>query len=418
MISAITIKNFKGIQSIDRLRLGSFHVLVGPNASGKSTFLDAIDFVKSCLENGPRKAVEERVPEYRDLTFMRRGGPIEIEFWLDFGASAELSEPKLHYKVALIDDEELGVRVHDEVLEAVHGRLRPGPRSKRLAGKMKSGAAFYKREGGTYTDTFSFGPDKLPLSLTPPDQTRYPTANAAKSFLTQGIRFIQLNSRAMRDPCPATRPAELEPDGTNLARVVGSMLRRPTMRDMAGSNERQARILPGNGPGGDLSERLRFADKALSRWTDHLRYAIEDLDEISWATRKPDNAEYLVLKYKDGIECPSWLLSDGTLRMLALTLPAFLPAAARIYMVEEPEDGVHPKALEIILKALSGIPGAQVFLATHSPLVIQQVGVEPLLCFTRDEAGVQVIAGSKHPALSRWNGVPDLASVFSSRVLG
>jgi len=404
MISAIRIKNFKGIQHIGRRRLGSFHVLVGPNGSGKSTFLDAIEFTKSCLENGPLRAVEERVPVYRDLTFMRLGGPIEIEFWLNLSASqSDLECSSLHYKIELIDDETLGVRVQNELLEStlMNGILPV----KRLAGLTPRGFAFYQREDGKHKDRFAFGSDKPALALTPPDLKRYPSANAAKAFLTQGIRFVQLDSRAMREPCAATRPTELEPDGTNLARVVGRLVRAST-----GGRVSLSRGTNANGSSRDES--------ALERWTNQLRYALEDLLSIGWATREPDNAEYITLKYADGLECPSWLLSDGTLRMLALTLPAFLPASAQIYMVEEPEDGVHPKALEIILKTLAAIPNAQVFIATHSPLVVQQAGIKPLLCFTRDKVGVHVVSGSKHPALQDWNGVPELASVFSSRVLG
>ena len=392
MISAIQIKNFKGIRSMDRVELGPFHVLVGPNGSGKSTFLDAFEFVRSCLQNGPRKAVEDRVPEYRDLTFMRQGGPIEIDFWLDLNDStSNHKDSVLHYRVTFVNDEELGVKVKEELLERLP--LNSKKKGKRLAGISAKGSAFYLREDGTYTDSFSFGLDKLALSLTPPDQVRYPTANSAKTFLMQGIRFIQLDSRAMREPCPATRPTELEPDGTNLARAVGLLVRRS-------------------------NPNLFSEEDGLERWTNHLRYALEDLQSIGWATREPDNAEYVTLKYAQGLECPSWLLSDGTLRMLALTLPAFLPATARIYMVEEPENGVHPKALEITLKALAAIPNAQVFIATHSPLVVQQEGKEPLLCFTRGYEGVQVTPGPEHPALQDWNGVPDLASIFSSRVLG
>jgi hypothetical protein len=403
MIVGIRIKNFKGIRSMDRLQVGSFHVLVGPNASGKSTFLDAIEFVKACLLNGPLSAVEERVPEFRDLTFMRRGGPIEIEFWLDLSATLPaLKDVLLHYRLVINADERLGVRVEEETLERPP---RPGTRGKarRLVGKTAAGKDFYQRETGTYQDVFVFGPGKLALSATPPDEARYPTANAAKSFLTQGIRYIQLNSPAMREPCLATRPTELELDGANIARVVGRLIRKTNGVTLFS--------------GTPFSESLEDGD-ALERWTDHLRYALDDLREIGWAAREPDNAEYIVLKYAGGLECPSWLLSDGTLRMLALTLPAFLPASPRIYMVEEPENGVHPRALEIILKALAAIPSAQVFIATHSPLVVQEEGVGPLLCFTRDEKGVHVIPGKQHPALQDWKGVPDLASVFSSRVLG
>jgi predicted ATPase len=139
----------------------------------------------------------------------------------------------------------------------------------------------------------------------------------------------------------------------------------------------------------------------------------------TWAAREPDNAEYLTLKYSGGLACPSWLLSDGTLRMLALTLPAFLPGSPKVYMIEEPENGVHPYALEIIIDALAAIPEAQVFVATHSPLVVQQAGLKSLLCFTMSETtGVRIIHGEYHPALKGWTGTPDLASIFESRVLG
>lgn len=382
MIVALKISNYKGIRSTPELDLSNFHVLVGPNGSGKSTFLDAIEFVKDCLTEGPRSAVEQRAPDFRDLTFMRRGGEIAIDLWLDL--SALLPEEKgknLHYRLAIVADKDLGVRVSEETLERT-GK----PKGVRLVGKTASGKDYYRRESGTYQDVFVFGPNKLALSLTPPDETRYPAGNAVKAFLMEGIRFIQLDSPAMRRPTPATSPAELQVDGANLARTVG-MLKR------SGSD-------------------------ALDEWVGHLRYAIEDLKSIGWAARQADNAEYLVLKYDNGLECPSWLLSDGTLRMLALTLPAFLPARPRIYMIEEPENGVHPKALELIIGALMAIPQAQVFVATHSPLVVQEAGAGPLLCFRKDDRGVHVIRGLKHSALKNWKGVPELSSIFASRVLG
>lgn len=401
MIIAIKIRNYKGIKASPLLELDSFHVLVGPNGSGKSTFLDAIEFVKSCLVNGPAAAVEERVPEYRDLTFLRQGGPIEFDLHLRFFDSPGDALGTLHYRLAIASDERIGVKVSEESLKRIrHHAVSPRagakpPAGVRLLGKTSSGSDFYRRESGTYYDSFQFGPGKLALSLTPPDQKKYPTGNFVRTFLAQGVRFVQLDSRAMRQPAPATRPTELELDGTNLARVVGSLLRN-------GSSRRNSE-----------------AGSAVARWTDHLRYALEDLESIGWAARAPDNAEYLVLRFAGGLECPSWLLSDGTLRMLALTLPAFLPGSPSLYMVEEPENGVHPHALEIIVKALSAIPDAQVFLATHSPLLVQQVGARPLLCFTRNEkTGVHIVRGENHSALKDWKGTPDLSSIFSSRVFG
>ncbi len=390
MIAAIKIRNFKGIKRTPWIDLDSFHVLVGPNGSGKSTFLDAIEFVRACLVSGPRAAVEERAPEYRDLTFLRKGGPIEFDLLLRFFDPPRDALGTMHYRLGVTSDERLGVRVSEELL-----KRQPGPKpdvGMRLLGKTGGGSDFYRRETGTYQDSFQFGPGKLALSLTPPDVQKYPSGNAVRNFLAQGVRFVQLDSTAMRQPALATRPTELELDGTNLPRVVGSLLRN-----------------------GSSSE----GRSAIARWTEHLRYALEDLESIGWAARQPDNAEYLTLKFAGGLECPSWLLSDGTLRMLALTLPAFLPAPPSLYMVEEPENGVHPHALEIIVKALAAIPGAQVFVATHSPLVVRQVGAKALLCFTRDaKTGVQIVRGEKHPVLKNWQGNPDLGSIFAARVFG
>ena len=390
MISSIKIRNYRAIKATRPIDLANFHVLVGPNGSGKTSFLDAIEFVKSCLLNGPVRAVEERAPEFRDLTFMRRGGPIEFDLTLTNVDRASENFGSLHYRLSLVADEKLGVRVGEELLQGVS---RDSTRENtRLLGKTGPGKDFYRRESGKYQDSFQFGQDKLALSLTPPDWERYPTGNVVNEFLSSGVRYIQLNSAAMRQPAQATRPTELDLDGTNLARVVGHLLR---------------------------DKSAKGGKRSVERWTQHLRYALDDLESTGWAAREPDNAEYLTLKFTGGLECPTWLLSDGTLRMLALTLPAFLHGASRLYMVKEPENGVHPHALEIILKSLRAIPGAQVFVATHSPIVVQQVEVESLLCFRRNpETGVSIVNGKSHPALKDWDGTPDLGSIFISRILG
>jgi predicted ATPase len=406
VIVGLTIRNYKGIAEIANLPMSRFHVLVGPNGVGKTSFLEAIDFVRDCLAQGPAGAVAARhIADFNDLTWMRQGGAVEVELWLDLSAQRpELADSLIHYRLAVRQDARLGVCVDDEQLrqypKAKQSPLLPlhfGPKvkSKRLLGKTSNRTDIYIRETSNYQDSFNFGLDKLTLALTPPDDERYPTANAVRRFLMQGVRYIQLDSPAMRLPCPATRPADLELDGTNLARVVGRLL---------GANE-------GLGP------HWAEPDSAVARWAEHVRFALPDLVNIGWGRRQADNAEYLLLRYENGLEAPSWVLSDGTLRMLALTIPAFLPPEPAVYLVEEPENGVHPKALEIILRSLSSIPGAQMLLATHSPFVVQQCKVDALLCFRRRENGAEVLPGAEHPMLRSWDGTPDLGIVFAAGVL-
>lgn len=406
MIIGLTIRNFKSIRELIDLPLSGFHVLVGPNGVGKTTFLDAIDFVRDCLVQGPAAAVATRhVADFNDLTWLRQGGVVEIELWLDLSTQQpDLGESVLHYRLAIRADEQFGVCVADEVLRQFSKTWLPAGQTlgfsakvkpKRLLGKTAKGTDFYSREKGTYQDSFHFGLDKLALALTPPDLERYPTANAVRKFLSQGVRYIQLNSPAMRLPCAATRSTALDLDGTNLARVVGKLL----------------------GANGGLGPYWATAGSPVHHWMEHLRFALPDLECIGWARRQADNAEYLLLRYHSGLEAPGWVLSDGTLRMMALTIPAFLPPEPAVYMVEEPENGVHPKALEIILRSLSTIPAAQMLMATHSPFVVQQCGVAPLLCCSRDQDGTHIIRGSNHPLLQNWDGSPDLGIVFAAGVL-
>jgi len=135
--------------------------------------------------------------------------------------------------------------------------------------------------------------------------------------------------------------------------------------------------------------------------------------------REEDRHRYLVLDYDTGLQAPSWLVSDGTLRLLALTILAYVPGLEGIYLVEEPENGIHPRAVETVLQSLSSVYGAQVLLATHSPVILSVTAPELVLCFARTEAGeTDIVRGSEHPALRNWRHETDLGTLFASGVLG
>ncbi|MGQ9854856.1 MAG: hypothetical protein ACUVTG_15825 [Candidatus Oleimicrobiaceae bacterium] len=58
----------------------------------------------------------------------------------------------------------------------------------------------------------------------------------------------------------------------------------------------------------------------------------------------PENRfRYIFATFAGGARVPSWLLSDGSLRVMALTLLPYLSISHAIYFVEEPENGVHRK---------------------------------------------------------------------------
>ncbi len=116
---------------------------------------------------------------------------------------------------------------------------------------------------------------------------------------------------------------------------------------------------------------------------------------------------------------PSWLVSDGTLRLMALTLLPYLPNESRVYLVEEPEDGIHPKAIEGVYQSLSSVYNGQALVATHSPLFLGLAEPSQLLVFSKDSSGaVHVVEGDRRPALRDWRGQTDLSTLYAAGVLG
>ena len=56
MITLIEAKNYRCLYSV-RQTLSPFQVLVGPNASGKTTFLDVVSFLGDFISEGPLVAI-------------------------------------------------------------------------------------------------------------------------------------------------------------------------------------------------------------------------------------------------------------------------------------------------------------------------------------------------------------------------
>jgi predicted ATPase len=127
----------------------------------------------------------------------------------------------------------------------------------------------------------------------------------------------------------------------------------------------------------------------------------------------------LILHYRNGLEVPSWVASDGTLRLLALTLPAYLQGFTGVYLVEEPENGIHPRAIETLFQSLSSVYDAQILLATHSPVILGLVEPEQVLCFAKTPDGAtDIVSGNNHPALRNWQRETNLSVLFAAGVLG
>ena len=144
----------------------------------------------------------------------------------------------------------------------------------------------------------------------------------------------------------------------------------------------------------------RFAD-----WVGHVRTALPQIAGISLHEREEDHHVYFRVRYEGGFEVTSSGLSEGTLRILALTLVAYLDDAPQLLVVEEPENSIHPQAIETVMQSLRSLYDRQVWVSTHSPVVLADARVPELVVTRLDRSGTATaIPGPEHPRLANGRG--------------
>jgi hypothetical protein len=365
-------------------------------------------------------ALALRSPNFQDLTWMKAGRRFELSVeaeipdGLRVRIKRESGEPTLvRYELSLglgaeeavsILGETLWLKPADAGLAPIQQRdlfpqLPPCRESILLAAKKKAPAGwkrvvqkseandYFSAETSGWVAPFRFGPQRLALVNLPEDEERFPVAVWFRHLLSSGIQTLALSGEAMRKPSAPGNPAEFQPNGSNLPWAI----------------ERLSRINP----------------ERFSQWLAHVRTALPDIENIETIERPEDRHRYLRIVYRTGLAAPSWTVSDGTLRLLALTLVAYLDTPDRIYLIEEPENGIHPRAVETVYQALSSTYDSQILCATHSPVMLSLAEPESVLCFARtDEGATDIVRGSEHPNLKTWKHGIDLGTLFATGVLG
>jgi predicted ATPase len=421
MITLIEAKNFLALRYI-RQPLRRFEVLTGPNAAGKTTFLDVLSFLSDLVRSGPEAAIKNRTDVFSDLVCGHLGSEFElaieasipsekrqllarkefdtIRYEVRIGTDADSGQLGIAEERAILatqsrleSPEDLGELFPREIVAPASIFLAP-PSSKRkvvLRKNPEGSDNFYPEalpnRGGGWLRPFKFGPQKPALANIPDDGTRFPVTLWLRDFIANDVQRLVLDSLVMRKASPPGQSKGFKLDGSNLPWVIKSL--------------------------------IEASPDSFNQWIAHVQTALPDLETIRIVERPEDRHAYLVIKYLGGLEVPSWTVSDGTLRLLALTLPPYLPELRGVFLIEEPENGIHPKAVEAVIQSLSSVYHAQVLIATHSPIILSSVDLEDVLCFQKDEHGqTDVIAGPNHPALRDWKRETSLGVMFASGILG
>lgn len=423
MISRIEAKNYRSLLYVSQ-EVKPFQILIGPNASGKSTFLDVVAFIGDIVKYGVKVASEKRSQNFNDLTFNRMGGPIELAVeirmageYITFSDSGNFNDPNsfqileaqnyaLRYEIRLEQPKNSTTGITGERLlllnkgqelemyssqnypfEAVYEKITKRVYKALITRSSNQMVSIKSHSGKNALPGYMLDGDKTALSSVIEDRKKFIEPIWVREFLSKEVKIISLDGDVLRKASHPGQGLEYATNGSNLPWVVENI-------------------------------RENYPDLFLA-WLQHVQIGLPDVRDIAVRPVPDLNQRYLQIEYKNGARIPSWLLSDGTLRFLALTVLAYLPHDKGFYLIEEPENGVHPKILESVYQSLSSVYGTQIMLATHSPLFLSIAGEKALLLFTKGEEGQTLITEAiNHPYLMEWNQKIDLGSVFASGVLG
>lgn len=395
MITQVEIDGFKTFRNFE-VSLDPLQIIVGSNGAGKSNFFDALLLLSRLAEDDLRTAFQEMRGEAGELfTLMPDGKPMNrmrlaVEMLIEghitdsWGAEAHLKYTRLRYELEIVrkaDRRGLDrLYVQHESLQPIarredrwvqqHGlkerqdilpKLTGGRSAPFISTQKEQGVStVYLHQDGRSGRKGSVASQMERTVLSGVANTEFPHAFAARKEM--GFwRLLQLNPAVLRKPSSMVAPQRMGPDGRNLPAVLAR-----------------------------LQAEDPFILTDISRDIANLVPGIIQIEMDADAVRD----EYVIwARTSDGRRFSSRVLSDGTLRMLALVTLKNDPQHHGVVLFEEPENGVHPQRLRKIAHLVSqlasnfqiedeeGEPLRQFLCNTHSPLFISQPVILPHVLF-------------------------------------
>lgn len=392
MLTRIEIDGFKTFEKF-KLDLRPFVVVLGPNASGKSNLFDAIRLLSRLAELDLRSAVQEMRGQPIELFRRKPNGEygsrmsFAVEVLLEphvrdpWGSEVEIKHSRIRYEV------EIERRRDSKGIERlVVTREQATP-------ILKKDDLWPQKMSRSFTDLLIKSQRKTPWLLTESaegrprsfrisqdgHQGRPVPAEAAEATVLSGItsvefphlyalkaemrswRFLQLDPIALRNPSPIIAEAELKPNGENLATVLARI---------------QAETATPERPKGILADVA--ADLAM---------LIPGVIGLSVIEDEKNRRYQIDFEMREGLPFSAQVVSDGTLRVLALLTLLHDPKHRSLVCFEEPENGVHPVRLKAMIQRFHELvtdpaeeiedpePLTQLLVNSHSPVVLSSLSL-------------------------------------------
>ena len=410
MLKRIHIQGYKSLEDVE-VSLSQLVVLFGPNAAGKSNFLDALQLLSKL---GTSRTLKEAFdPPHRgkpleSFTIGQKGikGLLEQET-LSFSIEADLSlsdavinavnrqiremrrphrevgskerskpstyvrERDLRYRIEVEMLPRSGIlRVADEYLVALNANGEPTGRRKPFL-EQQGESILLRHEGQGHSTHYKRYLDHSILSI-PLYQPHYPHLAAARRELESWLFFYFEPRERMRAANPVKEVRHIGLMGEELAAFLNTM---------KATDARQ----------------FRGVEKALHTLMpniDGIEVEVSDLGEVELRLRE------------GGVAIPARVISEGTLRMLGLLALTGLDEAPALVGFEEPETGIHSRRIQLIaefLKIQETLRQTQYIVTTHSPTLLNLLSDSSLFVVNRIDRKTRIEPFSTWGPLGRSN---------------
>ncbi len=392
-LQSFRLKSFKAVQDSGPIKFTPFTIFIGNNGSGKSSIIEGLemlhDLITSDLDTALfpwhdfRHILNQAVPHELPRNVKSQLRPYRTNP-MSLGLQCHLED-----KVNVSYDLEIGNEPNGDELFIKQEKLRQ-------RGQNVPNINFTRDDRGNVTgnyviDTTVAFEAELPdgLSLLTLSAPRFSYDIPLRTFI-QNWQFVALVPPKMGEPARVQRAVssiKLSKDGSNIAQYLLEIYNK---------------------------DRETF-DGIVSTLQQILPYS-QDL-QIALTSELERTAYPQLVEGDSKFQVPGWLLSTGTLRLLALLALLRHPEPPPLIVIEEIENGLDPQSVSLIINEIQMAIYAgktQVIATTHSPYLLDLVHLDHVMLVERIDGKPTFRHPGDDEQLQQWAQNFSLGILYSS----
>ena len=371
-LTRLHVKNFRSLADVS-VETRPINVLFGPNGSGKSTLLDTIWFVRDCTKRGVDEA-----SSYRSHGIGMLWDGADQEANISIKIETDLAEYEVLFGFSQ-------GRIEPFAGEILHSKPRDFRLIDRKIGSDK--VEFYSNSMEQLVPITLKDAEKLALNWYLAFDDKFDEA-AELDRLLQFVHFYHARKILLpalkRTGSESSHHTHLWEFGEN----VWSVLR----------NVHDKRVI----------------DNRYDTIIDFMRKSFPNFEDLLIEQTGPNSVYGSFLEKGRRAPIQASGVSDGHLQMLLHLTALFSEGTDRdsLIVFDEPETSLHPYAISVFAEAVKLATkewNKQVFIATHSPVLIGQFDLEDILVTGLDESGQTVLT-----RVSEMEDIKDLLESYDT----